>query len=249
MGLTSLATEHELFAWSLESAPAPAFFFVWQDDLADLGSVLEPCQALGIKPLVISADGRGLFERLPLQQLAEQPGMVVVVVGGLSDVPSAARQDLDRLRGRFLALESKLVFAEPAIQEPALRRDYPDLFAVARGSFHFNLPAYENDYLWDSANVQRFDTLVKTLPPMVTRGATIIDRGRPHFKGPPPVQCPKCGTALIPGTTSLTFKHAPALSKLQMVKAWVCSCGESYVPGEAARQAHRAAFGQPASAD
>lgn len=100
----------------------------------------------------------------------------------------------------------------------------------------------EDDYLWDSTSVGREATLAKTLPAMITCGSTLVERGKPHFKGAPLAECPRCRTKLTRGTASVTFKHAPAPTQVQQVEAWVCSCGEFYVPGEIAREAYLRAF-------
>jgi hypothetical protein len=105
-------------------------------------------------------------------------------------------------------------------------------------------PVYEGDYQWDSTAVGRWETLAKTLPAMVTRGSIVVERGRPHFKGPPLVECPRCNTQLTHEAATLTFRHAPAATQVQRVEAWVCSCGEFYVPGEIAREAYLRAFGR-----
>lgn len=52
----------------------------------------------------------------------------------------------------------------------------------------------EDDYLWDSTSVRREATLAKTLPAMFTCGSTVVERGKPHFKGPPLAECPRCRT-------------------------------------------------------
>src|SRR5207249_10048931 len=101
---------------------------------------------------------------------------------------------------------------------------------------------YEDDYQWDSTAVGRWETLAQTLPPVVTRGSIVVERGKPHFKGPPLVECPHCKNKLTHGTATLTFRHAPAATQQQRVEAWVRSCGEFYVPGEIAREAYFRAF-------
>jgi hypothetical protein len=105
-----------------------------------------------------------------------------------------------------------------------------------------NRPAYEDDFEWDSSPVGRWETLAKTLPPIVTCGSIVVERGKPHFKGPPLVECPRCKTKLTRGAATLTFRHAPPATQRQQVAAWVCSCGEFYVPGEIARDAYLRAF-------
>src|SRR5437868_91502 len=103
----------------------------------------------------------------------------------------------------------------------------------------------QNDFQWDSTRVGRQESLAKTLPPIVSRGSIVVERGKPHFKGPPLVDCPRCQSKLSHGTATLIFRHAPAETQKQQVEAWVCSCGEFYVPGEIAKAAYIRAF-QPA---
>ncbi len=103
-------------------------------------------------------------------------------------------------------------------------------------------PVYEDDFQWDSTAVGRWQTLAKTLPAIVTRGSIVVERGKPHFKGPPLVECPRCKNKLTQGTARLTFRHAPLATQVQQVEAWVCSCGEFYVPGEVAKDAYTRAF-------
>jgi len=103
-------------------------------------------------------------------------------------------------------------------------------------------PVNENDYQWDSTPVGRWETLAKTLPAIVTHGSIVVERGNPHFKGPPLVECPRCKSKLTRGTATITFQQAPPATQVQGVEAWVCSCGEFYVPGEIAREAYFRAF-------
>jgi hypothetical protein len=102
---------------------------------------------------------------------------------------------------------------------------------------------YEDDYLWDSTAVGRLEALVKTIPPIVTLGSIVVERGKAHFKGPPLVECPRCNSKLTRGTATLTFRHAPLATQQQQVEAWVCPCGEFYAPGKIAREAYIRAFG------
>jgi hypothetical protein len=101
---------------------------------------------------------------------------------------------------------------------------------------------YEDDFQWNGSSAGRLETLAKTLPPIVTRGSIVVERGEPHFKGPPLVECPRCNTKLTHGTATLTFRHAPTATQEQRVEAWVCACGEFYVPGRIAREAYLRAF-------
>jgi hypothetical protein len=142
----------------------------------------------------------------------------------------------------LLSLERKLIFVEPVAQERSLHLDCPDIFNVCRDSFHLNRPVYEDDVQWDSTPVGRWETLAKTLPAIVTCGSIVVERGTPHFKGPPLVECPQCKTKLTRATATLTFRQAPPATQEQRVEAWVCSCGEFYVPGEIAREAYLRAF-------
>jgi hypothetical protein len=99
----------------------------------------------------------------------------------------------------------------------------------------------ENDDLWDFIFTP-FNRLVAKLPSVFTRGSVIIHHGIAHFKGSPVDKCPKCGKVPTFGTTTLTFRYAPVESQTQTVQGWICECGEKYVPGEIAKQAHHRAF-------
>src|SRR5262249_6721638 len=108
-------------------------------------------------------------------------------------------------------------------------------------------PVYAEDYLWASPGGASMEALAATLPPVVTYGSTVVERGRAHFMGPPLVECPRCGGQMQRRQVALSFKHAPEASRSQEVEAWVCSCGERYVPGPAARAAYLRAFGRAGS--
>ena len=114
--------------------------------------------------------------------------------------------------------------------------------------FRVNRPIYEDDYQWDSTAIGRWETLAKTLPLIVTRGSIVVESGKPHFKGPPLVECPRCKSKLTKGTAMLTFRHAPPATQEQQVAAWVCSCSEFYVPGEISQEAYTRAFEGPRAA-
>jgi hypothetical protein len=115
-------------------------------------------------------------------------------------------------------------------------------------TFQVNRSIYESDFRWDSTRVGRFESLAKTLPPVLTRGSIVVERGKPHFKAAPLVECPRCQSKLSRGTVTLTFRQAPAATQAQQVQGWVCPCGEFYVPGETARDAYLRAF-QPSPGD
>jgi hypothetical protein len=50
---------------------------------------------------------------------------------------------------------------------------------------------------------------------------------------------------LVRGSAIIVFSHAPQQTQKQTVDAWKCQCGESYVPGEIARKAFKAAMKGP----
>ena len=94
----------------------------------------------------------------------------------------------------------------------------------------------------DTGGACPLSIIAKRLPPVVTRGATVIHQGIVHFKQAPQIPCPRCGEILQPGDTTLVFEDAPPGQKEQRVFGWVCPCGEAYVPGQTAKAAHAAAF-------
>ena len=105
-----------------------------------------------------------------------------------------------------------------------------------------DLRLYENDYLFDTAGAVDFESVARSLPGAVTRGSTLIVDGRPQLKRSPKISCPRCGRNMEPGRTTLVFRHAPPRTRKQRVHAWVCRCGETYIPGTIAREAYRRAF-------
>lgn len=105
-----------------------------------------------------------------------------------------------------------------------------------------DLCVYEDDYLFDTASAHSMASLGRSLPRVVTRGPTLILEGRPQFKSPPRIPCPRCDHELQRGTTIIIFKNAPVGCRKQEVEGWVCECGETYVPGDIARAAYQAAF-------
>lgn len=103
-------------------------------------------------------------------------------------------------------------------------------------------PLFENDHRFESGGAGLLETMRHTLPPVLIKDSIIILEGEPLFKAPPRIECPKGHGVLERGTTTITFQHAPASRRVQPVEGWVCRCGEAYVPGEIAREAHRRAF-------
>lgn len=102
--------------------------------------------------------------------------------------------------------------------------------------------SYDDDYLWNTGNSGRLDAVRSSLPDVMTSGETIVLQGRPRFKSPQKITCPRCGHELQRGTTTLVFRHASLEQREQTVEAWICGCGESYVPGKTARDAYRRAM-------
>lgn len=151
------------------------------------------------------------------------------------------RPAVNAARDRLLTSGRKLVLVEPTASMSDLKRDFPDMLSVVREIFEVH-PIYERDYLYDSGEAWRLRTIAARLPAVITAGATIIQGGRVHFKNAPQVVCPRCGQTLLAGSTTLTFCHAPPAQQEQVVSGWVCQCGEAYVPGAIAREAHAAAF-------
>lgn len=233
-----LQMERQSLQWVLNTVEAPALFVLWQDDVRDLAFVRGATR----KQLHVldSSAGKHLPSRLVEQQPTSEE--VVVMPAALSSVPPEERPWVNLARNRLLLAKQTVLFVEPTSQEPTLRRDFPDIFAIVRGSFHLQQPLYEDDYLWNTGEAGRLAALAATLPPLFSVGSILVERGTPQFKGSPVSNCPRCGNYLHLGPTTLTFRFAPVERQTQAVEGWVCSCGERYVAGENAREAHRRAF-------
>ena len=95
--------------------------------------------------------------------------------------------------------------------------------------------------MWPAAAEPR-DRLVAKVPAVFTHGSIVYRNGKALFKAGPVPACPKCGARPVRGRTRITFHYAPSATREQEVDAWVCPCGEAYIPGDAARAAHAAAF-------
>ena len=105
-----------------------------------------------------------------------------------------------------------------------------------------NLDFYQDDFLLDNTGAISIASVRDRLPAIDVRGATVINAGAAHTKAPRMIACPRCGNMLKEGTAVLRFRLAPELRRMQEVEGWVCDCGEAYVPGAAAKAAHRRAF-------
>jgi hypothetical protein len=95
------------------------------------------------------------------------------------------------------------------------------------------------------------DLLMQVASPSANAGLSAVNwLGRPDEDEPghalskpePIIPCPVCKTPLRPSKVALTFEHAPEESATQHVPGFLCDCGEFYVPGDVARDAHRRAF-------
>jgi DNA-binding CsgD family transcriptional regulator len=108
---------------------------------------------------------------------------------------------------------------------------------------------YDDDYLFDTNGAGGLGAVAERLPHVTTRHETIVVDGKPKFKAPVKIRCPRCQQELHPGIATIEFRHAPEDRRQQSVDAWVCECGESYVPGEVAKKAFRAAMTESGEAD
>ena len=99
------------------------------------------------------------------------------------------------------------------------------------------IDAYQDDYLWDTGDAGGLETIRASLPALLMAGETIIRHGRPRFKAPRKISCPRCTSELRRGKVTIVFRHAPAGEREQQVEGWVCDCGEAYVPGGIACEA------------
>jgi hypothetical protein len=223
---------------ALDPSHAPAVFVVWQEDV-DPAPILEICR---------SADA-GRVETMEPEWLprifegksAEDAATVLVLPCGLSGIPTAERPRFNAARDRILGLGKKILFVENFREESALRDDYPDIFSVVRHSFHLEIIG--DDYLFDNGSAGQLETLRAAYPPSFARGSVLFSHGKPSFKAAPKIECPNGHGFLKRGKTTISFQHAPATNRDQIVDGWVCpDCGESYVPGDVARLAHARAF-------
>lgn len=104
----------------------------------------------------------------------------------------------------------------------------------------------DDDYLFDTGSANCLETIRVSIGLGTTRGSTIFIDGKPRFKSPQVIVCPRCGEVLRPGKATIIFKHAPDATHEQEVEGLICKCGEQYIPGIAARAAHsRAMQGSP----
>jgi hypothetical protein len=239
--ITRGATACQSLEWVLQATEGSALFVVWQDDAKELELVSKVSSSAN-KSIARLQTTEG--SRLPLlvsEYPITSPG-ILLVAGGLSSVPIEERHWINFARIRLLRPDAAVVLVEPASEERALRRDYPDIFSIARACFYLNRPSYEDDYLWNTIASERLAHFAGSLPPVFTLGSIIVDHGVPQFKGSPVPNCPRCGKSLHKGATTLTFRLAPPATQTQPIEGWICACGERYIPGPIAREAHRKAF-------
>ncbi|MHB1558069.1 MAG: hypothetical protein ACYC61_11450 [Isosphaeraceae bacterium] len=227
---------------ALAESDATAILIAWQED-ADPETVCETCQSVGLAPLVIQPGDLGWIRHREEPEAADRTSMVWVLPRCLSALAGEDRLAFNESREEILALGKKLIFVEPYGEESSLREDYPDIFAIARRSFH--LERVGNDELFDNGGANGLESVRRSYPPSMTRGSIVFIHGKPSFKAPPRIPCPNGHGLLEPGPTSITFEFAPAKGRVQPVDGWVCrTCGEAYVPSETARAAYKRAFAQ-----
>jgi YgiT-type zinc finger domain-containing protein len=198
-------------------AEAPAVFCVWLDDPQALATVTAACRASGSEPRLLA--GREGLERYLAEENTPASG-VVLIEAGLSSVPRPERQKVNRARQRLLRAQV-VVLVERQEEESALRVDYPDIFSIAKSHHRIGLPSEDE-------------------PPFIA--APRATRRLPEIPPDFVIPCPRCGEVMRRGRTTLTFHLAPEATRSQEVDGWVCSCGERYVPGDIAQEAHRRAF-------
>jgi hypothetical protein len=239
----------EYLTFALGEADKPSMFVIFQNRLESLPWIMSTCHQVTRSVGFVDVRGGDLESMLLAEQQMSRPPEIDVVAGAFSTIPADARYALNAGRDRLLDLGRKLIFVEPAIAEAELRRDFPDIFSVVRGVFHHTSPIYEHDDRFDTGGACRLSTIASRLPPVVTRGSAIVHGGKVHFKAPSVILCPRCGKALERGKATIFFEYAPRESSRQAVDGWVCSCGESYVPGPKARAAYIRAFSQEERTD
>jgi hypothetical protein len=225
---------------ALAESDATAIFIVWQEDL-NPAQVSGICRSAGLVPTVIPPGHLDWIEPGFQGGDARDRNTAWILPGCLSTLHGEDRIALNDSRERILALGRKLIFVEPYGEESSLREDYPDIFGVARRSFHLEIIG--NDELFDNGNANSLESLRRAYPPSSTRGSIVFVQGKPNFKASPKIPCPKGHGFLQRGQTMIAFQHAPTESRVQAVDGWVClTCGEAYVPGAIASRAYRRAF-------
>jgi histidyl-tRNA synthetase len=193
------------------------------------------CERAGRDSVVIDArhdpDWIASIERLT------DPHQVAIVRNALVG-STEARQPM--LREKLIALHRSVLLVERASDCGTIQSDFP-------GFFRGGITTYDisSDEEFDTGNAFRLERIAASLPPAVTRGETLIVNGRVQRKSPEVIDCPKCGTTMTRGTTTITFNDAPKATRVQSVDGWICNCGESYIPGPVARAAHERAFAPP----
>ena len=233
----------DYLTFALKETDRPAMFFVFQDRLESVPWLLDTCRQVTTSVGVVEPKGRDLESLLRSEQEMSPPPEIDLVIGAFSTVTPSSRYHLNAARDRLLDLHRKMVFVEPLLAEPELRRDLPDIFSVVRSVFHLTAPMYEHDVLFDTGGANRLATIASHLPPVVARDSALVHGGKVHFKAPPTVPCPRCGRILTRGTTTIDFEYAPRASRRQRVEGMGrCACGEAYVPGHRARAAYIRAF-------
>ncbi len=232
--------------WGLSAAGTPAMLAIFQPRVDAIEATVAACRR--VSQQVEAVDTRtsgGLSSFLRGGECATH-AEIEILVGGLSSVPHRERSLVNSARDRILRMGRKLVFVEPSSLSEELHRDFPDIFACVRQQLMLQDLGDDDDELFDSGGARRFATLARRMPSLVVKGATLIEQGRVHFKSPPAISCPRCGRTLKPGLATIDFLHAPEATRRQEARAWVCPCGEAYIPGEAARDAHARAFASSA---
>jgi YgiT-type zinc finger domain-containing protein len=235
MILTNRSQLDATLGWVLDTNAHPAAYFIWlaPSDPTDLPAPLRGAPVIG-------SDGSDLLGRLQEAVHSTSSG-VVVLRGGLSALSPSEKRTLDVRREQLLDLDCTLVFIESVDREPALRRDLPNVMSIVREHFRLVRPSWDDDDMWPAA-AGPWGRFAARLPEIFTHGSIIFSKGKAHFKVGPIDTCPKCGHKPTRGRTQLTFRYAPATTQVQEVDAWVCQCGEVYVPGDIARAAHQRAF-------
>ena len=201
----------------------------------DLTVVRALCQRAGLTASEVDAPASVLW----FSELEAQVSEVVIVTGALSR--STERQD-PALRERLIALKRSILLVEPEEMKGELPKFFPGFF---RGGF--SQYSLSSDHQFDTGNSYPLSRIASTLPPAVTRGETLIVGGRVRRKSTEILDCPACGKPMRRGSTTITFHDAPEAMRVQNVDGWISDCGESYVPGSIAKEAHKRAFAMPST--
>lgn len=232
------------FQTLFEIAPTPSIYLLWGDSVEATG-FLQVCRESAFPVLRLRATNEFWIQSLPGLDFGDTNTRGFVIEGGLSSIAQSLRPTINGIRERFLTFSRPVFLSESIEFEKQLREDFPDLFAVIRQEFYLETSITSGEEACSSIAGGSLDRLVRQLPDPHVKGSLIYSQGKVHFKGAAVDRCPRCGKTPKWLPTTLTFRHAPVATQVQTTQGWVCECGEKYVPGMLAKEAHQRAFQSP----